>query len=196
MNSHLIGLVTVFALLLWMTVTWKGGALLLREIRSSHELGRLAEGVVVVMGFSGNLLNIGYELGRRSWNWPDWSWGFPAVIRLFGLALFLFGFGLVTWARRILGRDWTAIIKNPEARLHTEGPYGLVRHPIYTGCVILYAGLLLAQANGTGGLVFGAHMMGYLMKIGFEDRFLSRELDPAYEEYRRRAKWRMIPGIW
>ena len=71
-----------------------------------------------------------------------------------GVALCLLGFGLAISARRHLGRNWgLPMSRKEQSALVTNGPYALIRHPIY-------AGLILAMLGSTIGVhVFGALLL-------------------------------------
>jgi methanethiol S-methyltransferase len=75
-----------------------------------------------------------------------------------------------------------------------DGPYGVVRHPIYLGW---FAMVWFPPAmNGTR-LVFAAVSCAYLlMAIPFEERDLQRTFGAAYETYMRRVRWKLIPGVY
>jgi len=78
--------------------------------------------------------------------------------------------------------------------LDTGGPYAFVRHPVYFGWLLL---VWLAPAmNGTR-LVFAAVSTFYLVvAIPFEERDLRRAFGGAYEAYRQRVRWRMVPFVY
>lgn len=75
-----------------------------------------------------------------------------------------------------------------------RGPYRLVRHPIYLGW---FAFVWLApHMNGTR-LVFAVISCLYLMlAVPFEERDLRRTLGAAYEDYMRRVRWKIVPGLF
>jgi protein-S-isoprenylcysteine O-methyltransferase Ste14 len=77
-------------------------------------------------------------------------------------ALCLAGFAFAWWARLHLGRLWSAFVTlKADHRIVDTGPYGIVRHPIYTG--IILATLALAIVKGTAYAVAGA----LLVIVGF-----------------------------
>jgi len=93
------------------------------------------------------------------------------------------------WARIYLGNRWSGTITTKaDHRVVDRGPYGIVRHPIYTG--ILLAVFATAAAKGTVlGLASAALIvLGLWMKARLEERWLRDQLGAdAYDDYRRRV---------
>lgn len=191
-----VGLLAVAGLCVWTLVTWQGGLLLFREVRQLVGSGRPLEAAVLVLGVSANMVNVAYELARRAWDLPNYPLGIPTPVRLFGLALLVVGFVWATWSRRSLGRAWSVAVRQPEGSLNREGPYRVMRHPIYAGAACLYVGLLLLQNNANGAFFFGAQITGFLLKAAREDRFLSLAVPREYGAYKNNVRWRLFPGIW
>ena len=78
--------------------------------------------------------------------------------------------------------------------LSTTGAYGLVRHPIYLGWVLIVWSV--AAMTGTR-LVFAAVSTLYLVvAIPFEERQMRRTMGAPYDDYARTVRWRMLPGIY
>jgi len=103
--------------------------------------------------------------------------------------LTLVGISFTWWARIHLGRFWSNAITRKEGhRVIDTGPYGLVRHPIYTG---LIAGMLATGvAVGTVTAMLGAVLisLGMWQKARMEEGFLTHELGAnAYGSYCRRV---------
>lgn len=100
----------------------------------------------------------------------------------------LAGIAFTWWARIHLGRFWSNAITHKEGhKVIDTGPYGLVRHPIYTGQII---GLVATGiAVGTVSAVLGAILIGLGMawKASMEEVFLGQELGPDYAAYCRRV---------
>lgn len=105
------------------------------------------------------------------------------------IALLAVGFAFSWWARIHLGALWSGwITRKADHHVVATGPYGIVRHPIYTG--ILLAVYATAAAKGTILGVLGALLvtLGLWMKARLEERWLREELDPgAYDDYRRKV---------
>jgi protein-S-isoprenylcysteine O-methyltransferase Ste14 len=124
----------------------------------------------------------GYHGPMRLWRVTlDEAWVCTALVAL--------GFAFSWWARIHLGALWSASITRKAAhRVVDTGPYGIVRHPIYTG--ILLAVYATAAAKGTMLGLLGALLitLGIWMKARLEERWLREELDPgAYDRYRGRV---------
>lgn len=100
------------------------------------------------------------------------------------------------WARVTIGSLWSAAVSRKAGhKVIQSGPYGLVRHPIYTGLIIaaLAQAMIIGQAaNLTGALLL---TVGFWLKARLEERFLSEELGgSAYADYRRRTP--MLIPLW
>ena len=118
---------------------------------------------------------------------PIWHAGDGGTYLLAGLTLA--GTLFTWWARIHLGRFWSNAITRKEGhRVIDTGPYGLVRHPIYTG--LIGAILATGAAVGTVTALFGALLIafGLWQKARMEESFLTTELGAdAYGSYCRRV---------
>lgn len=76
----------------------------------------------------------------------------------------------------------------------TQGPYGLVRHPIYLGWFLMVFGVPTMTNTR---LAFALVSCGYLvLAIPLEERSLRRASDGKYDEYIRTVRWKLIPGLY
>ena len=107
------------------------------------------------------------------------------------LAVFLLATGnfLSVYCLAYLGRSFSIL---PQARkLVTEGPYGIVRHPLYIAEAVAASGLILLHLSPlsivTGLLLFGLQ----LRRVLFEESVLGAAF-PDYAEYARTVP-RFIP---
>ena len=80
-------------------------------------------------------------------------------------------------------------------RVISTGPYALVRHPMYGGAVFLFLGIPLALGSWVGLLGVPLLAAALVARLRHEELYLSRNL-PGYDEYRRRIRWRLVPGLW
>ena len=116
------------------------------------------------------------------------SWGMLLVVAA--------GVGWCFWARFHLGRLWSAQVTRKTAhRVVDTGPYRLVRHPIYTGFIVIYAGLAILTATGAGIVGFAMMTAGLWLKARVEEQFLCEELGAAvYGSYKARTPM-LVPRI-
>jgi protein-S-isoprenylcysteine O-methyltransferase Ste14 len=160
-------------------------------------LVRLPDSAVTVLGAV--LVIHGVRLRMA---FPEASFGEPRLWRLsepLGWAftvLLAIGFAFTWWARLTLGDLWSSTVTRKEGHVVVErGPYGLVRHPIYTG--LIFSAVALAIQIGYPSALVGAALMGigFSMKARLEERFLSAELgEGAIADYRRRTP--MLLPFW
>jgi protein-S-isoprenylcysteine O-methyltransferase Ste14 len=118
----------------------------------------------------------------------------PAEWSLVGLTAA--GFVLACWARFTLGRLWSAGVERKEDhRIIEDGPYAIVRHPIYTGLLAAALALALVKATPLALIGFVLTTVGFTVKARLEERFLAAELGEAgYDNYRRRVP--MLVPLW
>jgi len=125
--------------------------------------------------------------GRLLGEQPIWQFGNLGVYIL--AAVTIAGISFTWWARIHLGRFWSnAITHKEDHRIVDTGPYGLVRHPIYTGQIIalLASGIAIATWTALLGVVLIS--FGEWQKARMEERFLTAELGAeAYGPYCRRV---------
>lgn len=82
-----------------------------------------------------------------------------------------------------------------EQKVISTGPYRFVRHPMYSGTLILLLGVPLALGSLWGLVTLIPMVIVISWRLLAEERFLSANL-PAYSEYLKRVKYRLVPCIW
>lgn len=119
----------------------------------------------------------------------------PEVIRIAGAVVLVASTGFAVWARLALGTMWSS---DPVAKeghvLHTDGPYAVTRHPIYTGLLGMLLGTALALDFGAWVYVLVLVAVYFELKIRSEEQLMREAFPDAYEEYRRRVP-QLIPGL-
>jgi protein-S-isoprenylcysteine O-methyltransferase Ste14 len=75
------------------------------------------------------------------------------------------------------------------------GLYGLVRHPMYVGTLIMMVGTPLALDSYWGLLAIALALPILAARIEDEEKMLRQELD-GYDEYTRKVRYRLVPGVW
>jgi protein-S-isoprenylcysteine O-methyltransferase Ste14 len=106
------------------------------------------------------------------------------------------GLAFSWWARLHLGRLWSSnVTRKSSHHVIDTGPYGLVRHPIYTGVTL--AALATALMRGTVPALagFGLLTLGWYIKARLEEAFLREQIGAeAYDAYARRVPM-LVPFI-
>ena len=118
------------------------------------------------------------------------------VVGWMGLALVLGGLALVFWSWRTLGSAFSPLpAPAREGRLVDSGPYRLVRHPIYSGVVMLLVGAAALMGSGQGMVTALLLLLLFAAKARREESRLDLAY-PGYADYRRRVRYRLLPGLW
>jgi protein-S-isoprenylcysteine O-methyltransferase Ste14 len=126
---------------------------------------------------------------------PDWPQSARRALELVGIALALTGTVFAVSASRSLGRSLTAYTSPPaEATLVEGGPYRLVRHPVYGGGILLFAGVSLAFSI-TALVVTTTLAALWRAKSEVEERKLASRFS-GYESYRSRTPRRFFPWLY
>ena len=112
------------------------------------------------------------------------DWSLPTAVGLLATALTWFGLGLVVWAVLVFGRGVTpSPMPSRKAQLRTRGPYRWIRHPMYTGVIVLMAGSALGRRNWIAAALWVVLVVFFLTKMRWEERRLV-ETYPGYSTYR------------
>lgn len=90
-----------------------------------------------------------------------------------------------------LGRNIGSVPAQRE--IVTSWAYALVRHPIYAGVFISYAGIVLRGFTLLNALIMIIGMGLFVVKTFMEEDFLAE--DPTYARYMKRVRYRWIPGV-
>jgi protein-S-isoprenylcysteine O-methyltransferase Ste14 len=112
-----------------------------------------------------------------------------------GLALAIFGALLAISSRAMLGRNWSATVQlKQDHELITRGPYRLVRHPIYTGLLVLFLGNALMVGDWRGLLAVAIVFVSFWRKLRLEETWLTQHFGESYTLYQARTK-ALIPAV-
>ena len=104
--------------------------------------------------------------------------------------------GLFFWAARTMGDNWSIVARmRPGHELVTDGPFALVRHPIYLAMLLF----MLSVAAGTAHeralwAAVPVFVIGTLIRTTREEALLRAQFGAAYEDHAARVK-RFIPGL-
>lgn len=129
-------------------------------------------------------------------NAGPWEFG-STGLSVAGLLVMWTGLAVRIWAIAVLGNSFrTTVEVDTSQRVVDSGPYRWVRHPSYTGIVLLMAGLGLVYGNVPALAILLVLPAGVLIhRIFVEEAVLTEVIGRAYADYAARTK-RLVPGLW
>jgi protein-S-isoprenylcysteine O-methyltransferase Ste14 len=121
----------------------------------------------------------------------------PGPHRAAGLIVIWMGLAIRVWAIAALGRAFrTTVEVDPGQAVVSTGPYRWVRHPSYTGLLLIVTGFGLAAGNWLVLVICAVlPLPAVLRRIHVEEAELAGVLGDRYRAYQAKTK-RLIPGIW
>jgi len=152
-----------------------------RTVQRGGLLGYRVVAVLVAGGLilGGRLLNV--RFGSLLWHTTTPLGVVSDVIVALGAAF-------AVWARITIGANWSAeVTLKEDHELIESGPYALVRHPIYTGLIVMALGTAINYGRAIGFVVFAALCGGLWWKWREEERIMSRQFPQAYADYKARV---------
>ena len=121
----------------------------------------------------------------------------PVAFQVLGLALFVLSTLFILWVFR--ANSFAAPVVKLQAeraqRVISTGPYAHVRHPMYSGMILFFAGVPLLLGSWWGLVMVPLILVLFAIRIGIEERTL-REGLPGYTDYVARVRYRLLPGVW
>ncbi len=93
------------------------------------------------------------------------------------------------WGLASLGRSFG--IAPADRGLVVSGAYRFIRHPMYAGELLSFAGLTLSNPTLWNGILWIVLVFVFVLRMGWEERILD-----GYAGYGQRVRWRLLPGIW
>ncbi len=185
--------------LTWVLVYFKAGTSIVKDAprKTPDKSGRPVFVVAMLcIGFAGLIMFLSQPLICLGL-FADFLWMNSVWITATGAVLTGMGIAFEFYVRyKYLRRFWSGGVEIREGhRIVSEGPYGVIRHPLYAGNLAIYPGAVLvfpAWWNVPACLLVIA---GYFLLAAYEDGFLKTNL-PGYGEYRKTVKYRLLPGIW
>lgn len=119
------------------------------------------------------------------------------VIAVFTVAVACVSVGIVMAAVKTLGKEWSITARLVEGHnLATQGPYGFVRHPIYTGMfgMLLATGLAVSYWFSLAAAIV-IFLIGTTIRVRSEEKLLREQFGPEFEAYAERVA-ALLPGIY
>jgi protein-S-isoprenylcysteine O-methyltransferase Ste14 len=119
----------------------------------------------------------------------------PTTVVLIGDVLVVVGLGLAMLVVHQNSYAAATITVEAEQQLVSTGLYGLVRHPMYFGALIMMIGTPLALDSYWGLVVLIPSLVVLAFRILDEEKALTQELT-GYGEYTQKVHHRLVPGLW
>ncbi len=119
----------------------------------------------------------------------------PAAVSVVGDVLVAIGLTIAMLVTIQNGYAAANITVESGQQLSSTGWYGLVRHPMYFGNVILMIGVPLALGSYWGLLIIIAGLLVLALRINDEEALLTTEL-AGYREYTQKVHYRLVPYVW
>jgi protein-S-isoprenylcysteine O-methyltransferase Ste14 len=141
--------------------------------------------------FVGWLVWIGVDARRFEWSsTPVWTQALGATL----IALCM----LIVWQvfrHNSFAAPQVRIQADRGQHVVTSGPYRIVRHPMYAAAILYFAGVPLLLGSCWGLVPAPFFIVGLGARAVGEERVLRQAL-PGYDDYIKRVRFRLVPGLW
>jgi protein-S-isoprenylcysteine O-methyltransferase Ste14 len=117
------------------------------------------------------------------------------VVSIIGDALIVLSFVLFFWVMKSNSYAASTIQVEEGQPVVSTGPYAFVRHPMYSGALLLITAMPLALGSWLGVFLMAPFFPVLVWRIFDEENLLRKNL-PGYAAYTQRVRYRLIPGVW
>jgi protein-S-isoprenylcysteine O-methyltransferase Ste14 len=122
-------------------------------------------------------------------------WSYTPLIGVATIISTAVGLVFLLWARLTLARNWSMdVVIRENHELIRHGPYHYVRHPIYTGLILMTTGGMLLWGTTTAVAILVLMPVFLWFKLSAEERLLMAQFPRDYPEYRRKVK-ALVPFV-
>ena len=187
MNLTTIVILSCWAILL---LYWTVSAFFQKKIKEKTNIrGNLLHSLLlfislVLLLISSKIIFLNYILIRVS-----------LTINILSILFSIIGVVLCVYSRTVLGDNWSKdVIVKKNHELITKGPYRYMRHPIYSGMILLVLATALAIGNIGSTLGFIILLISLTLKSKQEEKLMIKTFGKKYIAYRKRTK-ALIPYV-
>ena len=123
--------------------------------------------------------------------------GLLVTLEIAGLVIYVAGFALMGWALLTLRRNYQLGGSAPRAgdRMVVDGPYALIRHPMYSAALAIALGLACLLQSLAFLAVFVIYLALIVPLISTEERGLEAAYGAQYAQYRKHTR-KLVPAIY
>jgi protein-S-isoprenylcysteine O-methyltransferase Ste14 len=185
----------VFAVSTWMPSLYllrTNPAALVRRMRAGPAAEtRTAQKLISGFAFSALAALVALSVLDHRFGWS----AVPAAVSVIGDVLVAVGLGIALLV--VIQNSYAAANVAVEAgqSVVSTGLYGLVRHPMYVGTIIMMVGIPLALGSYWALLILIPGVIVLAMRILDEETLLGQQLT-GYRDYMRRVRYRLVPHVW
>ena len=181
-----------FVIICWVIVAafWEVSALSVKETKERQPLpGRLVYLLLTVLAaFLLNGAVGGFQLNRS-------VLPYTTALGIVADLIVLLGLFISIWARAVLGRNWSGrVTLKEEHELILRGPYRVVRHPIYSGLLLMILGTAVLVGRISGIFALLLCFCGLWLKLRHEEALMTKHFPQTYPQYKSRTK-AVVPFI-
>jgi protein-S-isoprenylcysteine O-methyltransferase Ste14 len=117
------------------------------------------------------------------------------ILEMLSVILCIVGLIFTIWARKTLAGNWSSDVTfKQDHELIRKGPYRIVRHPIYTGLLVMVFGTAMHIGQVRGLLSLLLVTVGFWIKLSQEERLLRRHFPETYPSYQHEVK-ALVPFV-
>jgi len=123
-------------------------------------------------------------------------WPYTLMIGIFADIVTLIGLIIMLWARTVLGGNWsTSTVLKWNHELIQRGPYRYVRHPIYSGLLLMVLGAAIFYGRAIFFVALAISFITAWLRAREEEMLLNRHFPEEYPDYKARVK-AFIPFVF
>ncbi len=126
---------------------------------------------------------------RFGWSHVQW------YVSAFGDALVAISFYIFYLVSKVNTYAAANVRVEEGQKVISTGVYGIVRHPMYSGALILFVGTALGLGSWWALLLVPLFLPILYFRMANEEKVLARDLQ-GYSEYMREVRYRLIPFVW
>jgi protein-S-isoprenylcysteine O-methyltransferase Ste14 len=123
-----------------------------------------------------------------------WS-NVPGLVTLAADVVVVIGFWIVFIVFRVNTFTAATVGVATGQTVISQGPYGVVRHPMYAGALLMLLATPVALGSWWGLIAFAPMLGSIVWRLQAEEELLARQLS-GYAGYRARVRYRLMPLVW